>query len=91
MTVALGTSMPTSTTEVATRTSSSPALKARIDASFSSPRHPAVQQPHAQVGEDRLLESRVLLDGGLGLAVLRFLDQRVDDERLAAARLPAGG
>src|SRR5206468_12140037 len=53
--VAFGTSIPTSITVVETRTWISPALKRRMIASFSS-NQPSVEQPHGELGEDVLLE-----------------------------------
>ena len=55
ITVALGTSIPTSTTEVATSTSSFAGAERAHDAILFLAAHPAVQQFHPQIGKDRLL------------------------------------
>ncbi len=43
-----------------------------------------VQQAQAQIGEDLALQALVLGHGGLGLQEFRLLDERADDEGLAA-------
>ena len=82
--VALGTSTPTSTTDVETSTWISPLRKSSITASFSAARHAAVDQPEAEIGQlavGQRLEGRFQADGG---HLVRFLDQRRDDVALPA-------
>ena len=83
ITVAFGTSTPTSMTVVATSTSSSPARNAVHRRLLLGRRHPPVQQPEAQAGQ---LAGRQPLERLLGrrdLELLALLDQRAHDVGLA--------
>ncbi len=89
--VASGTSTPTSTTVVPTRTSSSPSRKRAISASRSLGLHPAVDHPDAERGEQLSKPNRLCLRGrggrvedrrrGIVRRGVRLVDQRHDDER----------
>ena len=70
ITVAFGTSTPTSITVVATSTSSSPARNAAIVASLSRRRHPPVQQPEPQPAQLAGLQPLVRLLGRADLELL---------------------
>ena len=83
MTVAFGTSMPTSITLVATSTSASPLANASIAACFAFERQLAVDELDPLVAELGGAQPLELHGGRLGLQRLRLLDQRADDEALA--------
>ena len=84
ITVAFGTSTPTSTTVVETSTSNSPRANARHHAFLLVRLHPAVQQRDAVGREDVLREVVGHLGRRLEVDLLRLLDQRVDDVGLPA-------
>ena len=87
MTVAFGTSMPTSITVVATSTSISPAAKARIVRVLLIGRHLAVQQAEPADRGSICVRSRSnSAVAALQVDLLGLLDQRIDDVRLAARR-----
>ena len=83
MIVAFGTSTPTSITVVATRTSSSRALKLAITPRRSAGRQPPVEAADAVAAELGRAEPLGLLLGGARDARLGRLDQRADDVGLA--------
>ncbi len=84
ITVALGTSIPTSITVVATRTSIRPARNSRITSSRSSALSRPWTRPIARFGHRPCssLEHRV---GGPQVGLFRFLDHRQDDVDLRPA------
>ena len=86
MTVAFGTSTPTSMTVVATSTSSSPARKRVITASFSRRRQPPVQQAEPEPGQLVGGQPLVRLLGAGHLELLALLDQRADHVGLVSCR-----
>ena len=76
--------MPTSITVVATSTSAPPAANAAIASCLALRAHLAVHEHDAVVLELAAAQALELGGGGLGLQRLGLLDQRADDERLAA-------
>ena len=76
--------MPTSITVVATSTSAPPAANAAIASCFSRGLQLAVQQHDAEVLELAVAQALVLGGRRARLQRLGLLDQRADDERLAA-------
>ncbi len=88
ITVALGTSTPTSMTVVETRMCTSPRRNASITALFFLAAHAAVQQAQPQFWKNGFLQPLVFDDGGFERAVRfrRFglLDHGIDDVGLAA-------
>ena len=83
ITVALGTSTPTSITVVAISTWSSPARKRPITASFSADGQPAVEQAEPQTGQLGGLEAGEGLLGRRDLELVALPDQRAHDVGLA--------
>ena len=85
--VAAGTSTPTSTTVVPTRTSSSPSRKRVISASRSAGFIRPWTMPDAERREERGQPDRLALGRDRAVALVgALLDQRHDDERPVAER-----
>ena len=86
MTVAFGTSTPTSITVVATSTSSSPRGTRSIVASFSAGGRRPCSSPRRRPASSSCASRSIRLLGRRHLELLALLDQRAHDVRLAAVR-----
>ena len=88
ITVAFGTSIPTSITVVATSTSVSPGGEGRHRRRLLGRVHLPVEQPDPEVAQLAAAQPLGLLPGRLAGQFLGDLDQRADDERLAPLAQP---